>query len=40
VWWGRGVGCGAVRGWEGRGELWNIEYKNELKINKRKRKKK
>ena len=25
VWWGRGVGCGAVRGWEGKDGEWNME---------------
>jgi hypothetical protein len=32
VWWGGGVGYGAVGGWEWRGGEWNMECKNELQI--------
>jgi hypothetical protein len=32
VWWGGGVGCGALEDRWGRGGEWNMECKSELKI--------
>jgi hypothetical protein len=33
--WGRGVGCGAVRGWMGRAGkgIWCVKYKLKIKLN-------
>jgi hypothetical protein len=32
IWWGGGMGCGAVGGWEGVDVKWNMKCKNELQI--------